>query len=207
MRYTEPVAEPAYRRMQNEERRALLLERATELFGEHGYDALSMSQIAREANISKALLYHYFPSKSRLFEAALAAGAAELRARAEPDPSLPPAEQLSATLAAFLEWVEERPGAYAKMLESAGASEVRATMAQVRAETAAQILSGLGPDGRRPATRAAVFGWLAFLDAAILDWIAHGDMTRQELHGMLLGSFAGSLMAAGAGSALLGGAL
>lgn len=193
--------------MQNEERRALLLERATELFGEHGYDALSMSQIAREAKISKALLYHYFPSKSRLFEAALAAGAAELRARAEPDPTLPPAEQLSATLAAFLEWVQERPGAYAKMLESAGASEVRATMAQVRAETAAQILSGLGPDGKRPATRAAVFGWLAFLDAAILDWIAHDDMTRQELHGMLLGSFAGSLMAAGAGSALLGGAL
>jgi hypothetical protein len=93
------------------------------------------------------------------------------------------------------------------MLESAGASEVRATMAQVREETAAQILSGLGADGQRPATRAAVFGWLAFLDAAILDWIAHGDMTRQELHGMLLGSFAGSLMAAGAGNALLGGAL
>jgi AcrR family transcriptional regulator len=193
--------------MQNEERRALLLERATELFGEHGYDALSMAQIAREANISKALLYHYFPSKSRLFEAALAAGAAELRARAEPDPTLPPAEQLAATLDAFLEWVQERPRAYAKMLESAGASEVRATMAQVRAETAAQILDGLGPDGGRPATRTAVFGWLAFLDAAILDWIAHDDMTRQELHGMLLGSFAGALMAAGAGGALLGGAL
>jgi AcrR family transcriptional regulator len=195
------MAEPAYRRMQNEERRALLLERATELFGEYGYDALSMAKIAREAKISKALLYHYFPSKSQLFEAALAAGAAELRARTEIDPSLPPADQLSKTLDAFLGWVEERPGAYAKMLESAGASEVRATMAQVRAETAGQILAGLGPDGERPATRAAVFGWLAFLDAAILDWIAHGDLTRQELHGMLLGSFAGALMASGAGAA------
>jgi AcrR family transcriptional regulator len=196
------MAEPAYRRMQSEERRALLLERATELFGEHGYDALSMAQIAREANISKALLYHYFPSKSRLFEAALAAGAAELRSRTEIDPTLPPAQQLSATLDAFLGWVEERPGAYAKMLESAGAQEVRATMAQVRSQTAGQILAGLGPDGRRPATRAAVFGWLAFLDAAILDWIAHGDMTRAQLHALLLGSFAGSLMASGAGTAL-----
>jgi AcrR family transcriptional regulator len=198
------MAEPAYRRMQNEERRALLLERATELFGEHGYDALSMAQIAREAKISKALLYHYFPSKSRLFEAALAAGAAELRARTEIDPTLPPAERLSATLDAFLGWVQERPGAYAKLLESAGASEVRATMAQVRAETAAQILSGLGPGGEKPATRAAVFGWLAFLDAATLDWIEHGDMTRQELHGLLVGSFAGALMASGAGIGLAG---
>ncbi len=188
--------------MQSEDRRALLLERATELFAEHGYDALSMSQIAREAKISKALLYHYFPSKSRLFEAALSAGAAELRARTQIDTSLPPAEQLSVTLDAFLGWVQERPRAYAKMLESAGAAEVRATMAQVRAETAAQILAGLGPEGDRPATRAAVFGWLAFLDAAILDWIEHADMTREELHGMLLGSFAGALMAAGAGGAL-----
>jgi len=192
---------PAYRRMPSDERRALLLERATELFAEHGYDALSMAQIAREAKISKALLYHYFPSKSELFAAALAAGAQELRERTLIDPLLPPAQQLSATLDAFLGWVQERPGAYAKLLESAGAQEVRETMAQVRAETAGRILGGLGPDGERPATRAAVFGWLAFLDAAILDWIEHGDLTREELHGLLLGSFAGSLMASGAGSA------
>lgn len=199
------MAQPAYRRMQNDERRALLLERATELFGEHGYDGLSMAQIAREADISKALLYHYFPSKRRLFDAALAAGAAELRARTQPDPARSPAEQLAATLDAFLGWVQERPRAYAKMLESAGAREVRETMAQVRAETAARILAGLGAEGERPATRAAVFGWLAFLDAAILDWIEHGDMSREELHGMLLGTFAGALMASGAGGALAAG--
>ena len=76
------------------------------------------------------------------------------------------------------------------------------TIAQVRAETAARILAGLGADGARPATRAAVFGWLSFLDAAILDWIEHGDLTREELHGMLLGTFAGALIASGAGGAL-----
>jgi AcrR family transcriptional regulator len=197
------MAGPSYRRLQSDERRALLLERATQLFGEHGYDALSMAQIARAADISKALLYHYFPSKRSLFEAALAVGATELRERATPDPSRPPAEQVAATLDAFLAWVEERPRAYAKMLESAGAREVRETMGQVRVETAQRILSGLGPDGARPATRAAVYGWLAFLDAAILDWIEHGDMTRQELHGMLLGAFAGALTASGAGATVL----
>lgn len=197
------MAGPAYRRMHNDERRAQLLERATLLFGEHGYEALSMAQIAREANISKALLYHYFPSKHKLFEAALMSGAEELRERTEPDSSLPPAQQVSQTLDAFLRWVEERPRAYAKMLESAGAREVRETIGEVRAETAGRILAGLEADGERPATRAAVFGWLAFLDAAILDWIEHGDMTRQELHGLLLGAFAGALMASGAGSAAM----
>ncbi len=196
------MARPSYRRLHNDERRSQLLERATQLFAARGYDALSMSQLAREAKVSKALLYHYFPSKRALFAAVLAAGAEELRKRTEPDTTRPAAEQLATTLDAFLEWVEERPGAYAKLLESAGAREVRETMAQVRAETAGRILAGLGAEGRRPPTRAAVFGWLAFLDAAILDWIAHRDLTRHELHAMLLGTFAGALVASGAGGAL-----
>ncbi len=196
------MADPAYRRLQRDERRELLLQRATELFATHGYEGLSMSQLAREADISKALLYHYFPSKRRLFEAALADGAEELRLRTEPDPERPPAEQLATTLDAFLSWVQERPAAYATLLESAGASEVREIMAEVRSTTAMRILNGLGPDGARPATRAAVHGWLGFLDGAILDWIAHDDLSREELHGMLLGAFAGALIASGASGGL-----
>ena len=191
------MSERAYRRLQRDERRELLLARATELFATQGYEGLSMSQLAREAQISKALLYHYFPSKRRLFEAALAEGAEELRQRTEPTPGRPPAEQLSTTLAAFLEWVQERPAAYATLLES-GAPEVREIMSEVRDTTARRILTGLGDDGQRPATRAAVHGWLGFLDGAILDWIATDDLSREELHGMLLGAFAGALIASGA---------
>jgi AcrR family transcriptional regulator len=195
------MSERAYRRLQRDERRELLLERATELFATQGYDGLSMSQLAHEAQISKALLYHYFPSKRRLFEAALAEGAEELRQRTEPRPGRPPAEQLSTTLNAFLEWVQERPTAYATLLDS-GSADVREIMAEVRSTTAARILTGLGEDGKQPATRAAVHGWLGFLDGAILDWIAHGDLTREELHGMLLGTFAGALIASGASGGL-----
>jgi AcrR family transcriptional regulator len=196
------MSERAYRRLQRDERRALLLDRATELFAREGYEGLSMSRLAQEAQISKALLYHYFPSKRRLFEAALAEGAEELRLRTEPDPARPPAEQLARTLEAFLEWVQERPAAFATLLESAGSGEVREIMADVRSTTAARILAGLGADGTRPATRAAVHGWLGFLDGAILDWIAHDDLSREELHGMLLGAFTGALVASGASGGL-----
>jgi AcrR family transcriptional regulator len=195
------MAEPAYRRLQRDERRELLLARATELFAQKGYEGLSMSGLAREANISKALLYHYFPSKQRLFQAALQEGAEELRARTEPDPGRPPAEQLATTLDAFLRWVQERPTAYVTLLQS-GAAEVREIVAEVHETTASRIITGLGTDGERPATRAAVHGWLGFLDAAILDWIAHGDLSREELHGMLLGAFAGALIASGASGGL-----
>src|SRR3954463_13457033 len=161
------MSERAYRRLQRDERRELLLERATELFATEGYDGLSMSQLAREAQISKALLYHYFPSNRRLFEATLAEGPEERRRRTEPTPGRPPAEQLATTLDAFLQWVQERPQAYAKPLDR-GAPEVREILSEVRATTAGRVLTGLGEDGRRPATRAAIHGWLGFLDGAIL---------------------------------------
>ena len=61
------MSEPAYTRLDVDERRRRLLAFGAELFARHAYDELSMARIAREAGISKALLYHYFPSKQAYF--------------------------------------------------------------------------------------------------------------------------------------------
>src|SRR4051794_24641976 len=71
--YTECVA-PAYTRLAVDERRRRLLELGADLFTRHSYEELSMAAIAREAGISKALLYHYFPSKRDYFVATLQQG-------------------------------------------------------------------------------------------------------------------------------------
>jgi AcrR family transcriptional regulator len=188
---------PAYTRLENDERRRRLLELGTRLFTEHAYDEISMARIAREAGISKALLYHYFPSKQDYFMATLAGGAEELRARVEPDPALPPAEALASALDAYLAWIEDNSEAYAKLFRSAaGVAEVRDLVEAVRVGTADRILVGLGATDN-PRARIAVHGWLWFMDGACLDWIAHGDLARAELHGLLLGTLAGALLAAG----------
>jgi AcrR family transcriptional regulator len=190
------TATPAYRRLENDERRRRLLDVGARIFTEHAFDEISMSQIAREAGISKALLYHYFPSKRDYFVATLAGGAEELRARVEPDPELPPAKALAASVDAYLEWIEDNAAAYDKLFRSAGAvPEVRELVDGVRAATAARILDGLGA-AANPRARAAVRGWLWFMDGACLDWIAHRDLHRGELHGLLLGTLAGALLAA-----------
>ena len=158
-----------------------------------------MARIAREAGISKALLYHYFPSKRDYFTATLAQAAAELAERTEPDPDLAPAEALSGSLDAFLAWIEQNRTAYEKLMEGAGSvPEVRELIGQVRDRTAERLLDGLVPkEERSPQTRAAVRGWLWFMDGAILDWLEHGDMTRAELRDLLLGALLGALTAAG----------
>jgi AcrR family transcriptional regulator len=193
------MSTPAYTRLAVDERRRQLLDLGAELFARHGYEELSMARIAREAGISKALLYHYFPSKQAYFSATLEQAADELAEATAPDPARPAVEQLSASLDAYLAWVERHMGAYDKLIRSVGAvPEVRELVERVRDETAARILEGISPDREpAPVLRAAVRGWLWFMDGACLDWIAHRDLERAELHGLLLGTLAGALIAAG----------
>jgi AcrR family transcriptional regulator len=190
---------PAYRRLGVDQRRAELLERGAELFARYSYDELSMRQIAKEAGISKGLLYHYFPSKQALFRATLAQAAEELRARTEPDPSLLPAEQLRNSLEAFLELISENSLAYRKLMQSAtSVPEVNELVNEIRDRTAERILAGLYPDVPPTSARIAVHGWLWFMDGACLQWIDRNDLTREQLRDQLLGTLLGALTAADA---------
>ncbi len=192
------VSRPAYRRLDVDERRQQLLERGAELFTAHPYEELSMSKIASEVGISKALLYHYFPSKQAYFEATLSAWAEQLRERTDTDPDLPPVEQLTQSLDAFLALIEENAGAYRNLIRSAaGVPEIRELIEAVRRATAQRILDGLYPGGAPPKARIAVSGWLWFMDGACLNWIEHRDVEREELGGLLLGVLMGSLIATG----------
>jgi AcrR family transcriptional regulator len=195
---------PAYTRLDVDERRRRLLALGADLFARFSYDELSMATIAREAGISKALLYHYFPGKQAYFAATLEDKAEELASVTRPDPELPPLEQLTTSLGAFLGWVEDNREAYAKLVRSAAAiPEVREIVERVRDATSARILDGIAPGGPPPpALRTAVRAWLWFMDGAILDWVEHRDLTREELRGLLLGTLLGAVAAAGEQGAL-----
>ena len=193
------MAEPAYTRLQVDERRRQLLEEGARLFATHSYADLSMARIAREAGISKALLYHYFPSKPDFFVATLQQGAEEIARRTEPDPDLPPFEALAGSLEGYLGWIEENETAYRRLMEGAGSvPEAKRLVDGIRDTTAERILAGIGAgDPPPPKLRAAARGWLWLMDGVILDWLEHRDMSRAEVRDFLLGSLAGSLSAAG----------
>jgi AcrR family transcriptional regulator len=62
------AAAPRWRR-RAEARPGEIIEAALELFGEKGFAATSMQEIARRAGVTKGTLYLYFPSKEELFHA------------------------------------------------------------------------------------------------------------------------------------------
>jgi AcrR family transcriptional regulator len=195
------MAEPAYTRLANDERRRRLLDLGERLFTEHAYSEVSMARIAREAGISKALLYHYFPSKRDYFLATLASGAEEIRRRVEPDPDLPPAQALMASLDAYLAWIEEHSEGYRKLVQSAATDpEVHDIVDAVRHATADRILDALGTHDA-PA-RTAVRGWLWFVDGVCVEWVTERDLDRGQVLGLLLATLHGALTSAGAAPAL-----
>lgn len=56
------------RKIRYELQKQLILDKSLELFSQKGFAQTSIVDIAKESNISKGLLYHYFLSKEQLFE-------------------------------------------------------------------------------------------------------------------------------------------
>ncbi len=50
------------------EKQDVILRAAASLFGEHGFERVSMAAVAAECGFSKALLYHYYSSKEALLD-------------------------------------------------------------------------------------------------------------------------------------------
>ena len=51
----------------SDERQKMIINGAMKCFSIHGYEKASMADIAKEAGVSKALLFHYFETKKNLF--------------------------------------------------------------------------------------------------------------------------------------------
>ena len=66
-----------------EEKRRGLLDNAAAVFAEQGMEKASMAQIAQQAGVSKALLYHYYPGKDALIFAIIHTHLAEVDAAVE----------------------------------------------------------------------------------------------------------------------------
>lgn len=88
-----------------EEKQRGLLDSAAGVFAELGMEKASMAQIAAHAQVSKALLYHYYPSKDALIFAIITTHLEELDEAIEQadDASLPPQQRLRQLVGTVLE--------------------------------------------------------------------------------------------------------
>ena len=79
------MAETATTRVERrrDRRKAEIVRTATEILSEHGYQGMSLEDVAEQTDIAKATLYHYFSGKDELVAAVLEALTVDVISRLE----------------------------------------------------------------------------------------------------------------------------
>ena len=129
--------------MRAPERRAQLLEVARRVFGTSGFHAVSMETVAKEAGVTKPILYDHFPSKKELYLALIDADLAVLHEEVRKALVAPIGnrERIRASFQAYFDFVDEHAEGFRLLMqETVGAEdEFRLHVAQVRDQILSEV--------------------------------------------------------------------
>jgi AcrR family transcriptional regulator len=129
--------------MRAPERRAQLLDVARKVFGNSGFHAVSMEEVAKEAGITKPILYDHFSSKKDLYLALLDEDLADLHEKVKQALASPKGnrERIRASFQAYFDFVDEQAAGFRLLMqETVGAEgEFRERVAQVRDQILAEV--------------------------------------------------------------------
>jgi AcrR family transcriptional regulator len=138
----------ARRRLPRAEREQQMLDAAEEVFGASGFRAASMEDIAERSGITKPLLYQYFDSKERLYEACVERSRARLFDEIEEAALAAPAAEATRIFAErFFAFIDEHRTAWWLLYgeaSSAVANAMRARNAEVIERFLRRALDALG---------------------------------------------------------------
>jgi AcrR family transcriptional regulator len=179
-------------RLDNDQRRAQLLALARKAFSDRAYDDVSIDDLAREAKISKGLLYHYFPTKRDLYVAGLREIADELVQAVTSVPAdLAPIDRARGGLNAYLDHITRHSRAFVSLMRGGIGSDpevsdvvenVRGKMFDtfVKDSPFAPLVIG------EPKFETAVRGWIGFVEGVTIDWCVNPRLSRDDLRELLL---------------------
>jgi AcrR family transcriptional regulator len=171
--------------MDVEARREQLLATGVALFGDHPFDEVEISDIARAAGVSRGLLYRYFPDKASFFVAVVARQLDALAEATRTDPADPPGTRLRAGLDAYFGFVDAQPEWYRSIYRSAasGHPAVQDLVERAHARQAERVLEFFPALDPTPLRRVAAHGWIAFLATAGLARLDGAPVPHDELRG------------------------
>ncbi|GAA3158449.1 TetR/AcrR family transcriptional regulator [Streptomyces rameus] len=179
-------------------RRAELIAIGRKLFADTSYDALSMDDIARHAQVAKGLIYYYFGSKRGYYLAIVRDSVADLVTSAAGGLRLPAVDRVHRTVDGYLRYAENHQAAY-RTIVSGGVgfdAEVHAIRDGVREAIVATIAEGAyGRGDISPPARMGLLSWVCGVEGATLDWIARPGLSRDTMRELLVKTLGGALRA------------
>ncbi|MDX6314748.1 MAG: hypothetical protein QOF84_3752 [Streptomyces sp.] len=185
--------EPRLRqRLEPDQRRAQIMAVARRLFGEHSYDAVSTTDIAREAQVARGLINHYFESKRGLYLAVIRQLVTAPSPVADNLPNSTVERRITVIIDRWLDVVERNAPMWRLMFigsEAIGSDpeidrilfegDEIATDWVLQAARLAEVSDG------REELRAVVRSFGSMVRAASREWLVRGTLSRSDLHVLL----------------------
>lgn len=181
------------RRMGVEERRQQLIGVALDLFSHRSPDDVSIDEIAAAAGISRPLVYHYFPGKLSLYEAALRRAADDLAERFVEPREGPLGVRLLRVMGRFLDFVDGHGPGFSALMRggpAVGSSTTNALIDSVRQAAYIQILTHLNITDPPARLELVVRSWISLAESTALIWLDGRRIPRAELELQLVHDFA-----------------
>ena len=170
-------------RMTPSQRRDQLLDVGAAMFASLSYDDVSMDDVADRAAVSRALVYHYFPSKKELFAALWRRAHDELLKSATFEGPSPLIEQVRRALTAHMDFYESNaPLVFLANRSDIALDPVVREPISVDLETLrSRLLDATGLSGHtRVVASAGLVGWIAFVREVVIVRLEHGKISREE---------------------------
>ncbi|WP_084760099.1 TetR/AcrR family transcriptional regulator [Nocardia mangyaensis] len=180
-------------RLSPEERRLQLITLGAEMLADRSLEEVSVDDIAKQAGISRGLLFHYFASKQEFHEAIARHVSTEFFTAIMPNRDLSLFDMLRDSIERFVDYATEHSASYRSVLR--GPASVTPDMAdyvnETRGAIADLIVSELplppeDPDLAR--LTLAIRGWIAFVEETILTWMVEKPIGREDLVDLLVES-------------------
>jgi AcrR family transcriptional regulator len=195
------VTETRRQRLPLEQRRAVIIEAAGRLFGELGYDATRLDDVASEAGVTKPILYRHFDSKQALYLALLERHRDDLATF----PGLISAEgeseqRLRAVLEAWFGYVEAHSYAWRMLFrDTGGGPEIAAFRLDVHARARAVLAGMIGALSEVPIPRREVEPIAELMSmgmgSLVLWWIENPTAPREAIIDAMTRIWSGILVA------------
>ena len=173
-----------------EERRQQLIGVALDLFSHRSPDEVSIDEIAAAAGISRPLVYHYFPGKLSLYEAALQRASDDLAGRFVVAEEGSLGGRLLRVMGRFFDFVDDHGPGFAALMRggpAVGSSTTNALVDGVRQAAYLQILSHMKVEQPPARLELMVRSWISLVESTALIWldgrrIPRADLERQLVH-------------------------
>ena len=189
------------RRMAPHRRREDLIRTALRVFARRPPAEVTPEEIAEEADVSRALVYRYFPNMAELRRAALEQAMSELLEELVPPKDMPLLEQVRVALGTFIDFAACYAPSYPALLNAGSVvatEETEVEVERVRHRVRELVLDRSGIEAPSSTLLLTLRCWVSVVETAVMSWLHGQDKGRDGLADWLVDQLVAMVTSSGA---------